>query len=59
MYTRKTVDEYEIQGYYSYGWESVTTEITRREAVEQLKCYRENEPGVLFRLAKRRVPIES
>ena len=37
--------EYEIQGNYGYGqgYERLTTEATRAEALIQLKCYRENE----------------
>jgi hypothetical protein len=57
---RKTEDEYEIQGYYPpNGWECVTTETTLRGAIDQLKTYRENEPGTLFRKIHKRVPIES
>jgi hypothetical protein len=57
-YTRKTRDEYEIQGHYGpqYGWECVTTEDTLKEARARLKEYRENEPYP-FRLVKRRVRI--
>lgn len=49
--------EYEIQGFYSkeYGYECVTTETTVLAAREQLACYRENEPGVSFRIKKVRV----
>ena len=49
--------QYEIQGYYSkeYGYECVTTETTVLAAREQLACYRENEPGVSFRIKKVRV----
>ncbi len=56
-YIRKTADEYEIQGYYgaTYGYECVTTEETYKAAKEQIKCYRENEPGVSFRIVKKRV----
>src|SRR5687767_8101318 len=45
---RKTKDEYEIQGNYGHGhgWECVTTEETRQAAKDQLRTYRENEPGV-------------
>ena len=59
-YIRKTVDEWEIQGYYNtvYGWERVTTEISRKEAREQLKCYNENEKNVPHRIVKKRVKIE-
>lgn len=56
-YVRKTVDSFEIQGYYSsqYGWEAVTTEESRKEAKERLKEYRENENTVSFRMVKKRV----
>lgn len=55
MYTRKTEDEYQIQGYYSGQWEMVTTETTWSEAKQQLKCYRENETGTAFRIVKKRI----
>ena len=55
MYTRKTEDEYQIQGYYNSQWETVTTETTRSEAKQQLKCYRENETGTAFRMVKKRI----
>jgi hypothetical protein len=57
-YKRKTRDEYEIQGDYGQGFECVTAEETWTGAREQLKCYRENEPGVAFRIKKVRVKIE-
>lgn len=49
--------QYEIQGFYSkeYGYECVTTETTILDAREQLACYRENEPGISFRMKKVRV----
>jgi len=56
-YTRKTRDEYNIEGFYAYGWETVTCEDTWREAREMLKCYRENEPGTAFRIKKARVKL--
>lgn len=57
-YKRKTRDEFEIQTYYDgCGWECVTTEETRKDAVEMLKCYRENEPMYSHRLVKKRVRI--
>lgn len=46
--------EYSIQGFYSGQWEEVTTEETRKEALDQLKCYRENESGTAFRM--KRIP---
>lgn len=50
MYIRKTHAEYDIQGNYGYGWETVTTELTWREAKEQVKVYRENEPQFAHRV---------
>jgi len=50
MYIRKTIDTWEVQGDYGYGWECVTTEIKRREAVGRLKEYRVNEPFTPFRI---------
>lgn len=57
-YKRKTVDEYEIQGWYQFGWEVVTTEETWSAAKAQVKCYRENEPGTSFRIVCKRVKLE-
>jgi hypothetical protein len=54
-YKRKTIDEFEIQGYYGYGWECLTTEENWREATKQLICYNEKEPNVLHRIVKKRV----
>lgn len=55
MYKRKTHDEYEIQSWYQvYGWETVTTEETYKEAIIQLRCYRENEPETPHKIVKRR-----
>lgn len=56
---RKTKDEYEIQGDYGHGhgWEKVTTEETWRAAKDQLRTYRENEPGVPFKIVTKRVPV--
>lgn len=55
MYIRKTRDEYNIQGDYGYGFEDVCCEDTWREARERLREYRENEPGVAFRIKKARM----
>ena len=57
-YTRKTVDEYEIQGDYGYGWEMVTVEETWKEARKMLLCYQCNEPRARHRIKRKRVPIE-
>lgn len=58
-YTRKTKDEYIVQGNYGYGqgFEDECTEETRKEAKERLKEYRENAPGV-YRLIVRRVKLQ-
>jgi hypothetical protein len=59
-YSRKTKDEGEVQGYYSttYGWECVTTEDTRAEAIIRLAEYLKNEPNIKFRIVKHRVPCK-
>ena len=61
MYIRKTEDEYQIHGNYGYGhgFEEVTCETSWKDAKEQLKCYRENEPGIPFKIVKKRVKIEA
>jgi hypothetical protein len=59
MYKRKTEDEFEIHGFYKYGWECVTTETNRKDARENIKLYRENEPSIPFKIVKKRVPINA
>jgi hypothetical protein len=54
MYVRKTIDSYDIQGNYGHGWETVTSEDSRKEATQRLREYKENETGTSFRLIKRR-----
>jgi len=57
-YKRKTEDEWQIQGFYPpYGWEEVTAETNRKDAIIQVKCYRENETNTAFRIVKKRIPI--
>lgn len=58
-YKRKTYDEYQIHGNYGYGhgFEEVTCETTFREARDMLKCYRDNEPGVPFKIIVKRVHL--
>lgn len=55
-YTRKTRDVYELQANHGHGegWEVETTEETRKLAIAQVKCYRENVPGIDIRIVKRR-----
>lgn len=56
---RKTRDVYEVQGHYgaTYGWECVTAEETRKEAIQRMREYRANETGQAFRVVKKREPI--
>lgn len=58
-YVRKTRDEFTVQGNYGYGhgWEDLTSEDTSKEARKRLREYRENEPGVPFRMVCKRVKI--
>ena len=58
-YIRKTKDEFEIQGWYSpqCGFEMVTCEESWKDAKLQIKCCRENEVGVPFRIVKKRVKL--
>jgi len=56
-YVRKTVDVYEIQGNYGYGWDMVTVESSYKDAKAMLKCYRENENRYSHRIVKKREKI--
>jgi len=58
-YTRKTRDEWEVQGDYGQGWEVVTTEINRNDARAQLKLYDVEELQYPHRIVKRRVKIQA
>ena len=55
-YERKTVDEYHIETLIEGSWSTECIEETLSEARDQLKCYRENCPKMLFRIKKHRVP---
>ena len=44
--------EFDIQGNYGQGWETVTCEETLAAAREQLACYRENEPEYPHRIKR-------
>ena len=57
-YTRKTEDEWEIWSKYSTGWELETTETSWKLCRDNLKLYRENCPGVQFKVKKVRVKKE-
>lgn len=56
-YTRKTRDEFEVQGNYGCGWEVLTTDETLKESRAMLKDYRDNEPSIPHRIVKKRVKI--
>ena len=57
---RTTRDEFEVRGNYGFGhgFEMVTTEDTRKEAKERLREYRDNEPGIPFKIVRVRVPLQ-
>jgi hypothetical protein len=44
--------EYEVQGNYGAGWETVTTEATNAEAKAQRRVYDENEPQYPHRVKR-------
>lgn len=52
---RKTIDEFDIQGDYGEGYETLHCEPTRWAARQSIKEYRANEPGISFRIKKQRV----
>lgn len=52
-YVRKTVDRWDIETNYGYGWETECSEYTWAEAKQRLREYRENIRGAV-RLVKRR-----
>lgn len=53
-YQRKTSDIFVIESNYGHGWEETTASEARREALEDLKAYRLNQPEYAHRLIKRR-----
>jgi hypothetical protein len=57
MYVRKTVDEWQLWINYGDYWEFETAEESRRDAIQQQKCYRENCPQWPTRIKCVRVPI--
>lgn len=54
-YIRKTEDEYVILGNYGPGWEELCIETRFSDLKENMKLYRQNEPGIPFKWKKRRV----
>ena len=55
-YTRKTKDEYDLEGLYAGRWEVLTCEETFDFARARRKEYRENEGGT-YRIVKHRVKL--
>lgn len=53
--SRKTIDEFNIEGDYGEGYEVVNCEATRWAAKKSIKEYRANEPGISFRIKKKRI----
>ena len=58
-YIRKTRDEWQVQGLYGYGWETLTLHNNRKEAKKSLKEYDMSELNYPHRVSKVRVRIES
>lgn len=60
-YTRKTRDYWDIQQYTGapYGWESVSACETWKEAKQELRDYRENQPEYPVRARRKRERIEA
>jgi len=54
-YQHETRDEYQIHQYWAHGWEEVSAHNTRREAIAELKIYRQEQPQAAAKLVKRRV----
>lgn len=58
-YKRKTEDEFRVLGRYYGRWEVETVETSYSDAKAQVKAYRENVPGVAFKIQVKRVRIEA
>ena len=57
MRQRTTRDTWHILVNYGQGWEHECTEFSWKDAREQLKCYRENQPAYPVKARKKREPI--
>lgn len=57
---RKTRDEYQIHQFFpGSGWEEITAADTRKEAREDLKAYRVNQPEYPVKMIKKRVKAQA
>lgn len=57
-YQRKTRDEYVLLGNWGYGWDEVLTEDSYKDIRQRYKEYLENDHRAIYRIQKRRVPID-
>jgi predicted PP-loop superfamily ATPase len=57
-YKRKTIDTWEIQVNYGYGWDHATTELSLKDARATAKLYRE-ETLADTKIMKKRERIEN
>ena len=57
-YKRKTEDEWTVKGLYNGEWEDLTTETSFKAGKARLREYVANQPGILYKLSKKRVKIE-
>ena len=57
MYKRKTVDEWQIHQMWSGEWEEVSAYDKRKEALIDLRLYRENQPEAPVKIICRRVKL--
>lgn len=55
IYQRKTIDEWQLWSNYGLGFEHETSYSTRKEAVQDLKAYRENAGQYNYKLIKKRI----
>lgn len=59
MYKRKTIDRWDIETNYGYGWEVENSEYTREDAKRSLREYKENMGGrCQVRMTKHREKIQ-
>lgn len=58
MYKRKTIDRWDIETNFGYGWECECSEYSKAEAYAMLRTYRDNAYGkFVARVTKHREPI--
>lgn len=57
-YERKTIDRWDLMANYGDGWEAEWSDYSRQAAMQTLRKYSENGPGI-YRLEKHREPKRS